>query len=187
MRPSVPLPRGTSVLEVADAARAALDEFLEIDPNDKFALSEWLIGAYRNATSHGPRRLHPTLPPMRPADPRSERTMHVPATTPVESVPLSMVVSHAQVIVRAALEAASRPGADGLLPLMPAVVDVIPVHDSFGGHGFAACDVAHAKLDARVLSLLLADYLTRPDEYVETQGPAPLRRHSSGKMRALSG
>jgi hypothetical protein len=172
MRPSLPLPRGTTVLEVADATRAALDEFLELDPNDKLALSEWLIGPYRQATSYGPRRLRPSLPP---------------SGEHVSVVPLSMIVSHAQVIARAALEAAEQPGADGLLPLMPAVVDVIPIHDAFGGHGFAAVDLAHAKLDARALSLLLADYLTRPDEYVASvDQPAP-RRHSTGKLRALSG
>ena len=172
MTPSLPLPRGTTVLEVADASRTALEEFLELDPNDKFALSNWLIGSYRQATSYGPRRLRPS----------AHRSGEVAA------IPLSMVVSHAQAITRAALQAAAKPGADGLLPLMPEVVDVIPIHDAFGGHGFAACDHPHAKLDARVLSLLLADYLTRPDEYVDAGGQAPPpRRHSSGKMRALSG
>ena len=97
-----------------------------------------------------------------------------------------MVISHAQAITRAALQAAAKPGADGLLSLMPAVVDVIPVHDMYGGHGFAAIDQPNAKLDARALSLLLADYLTRPDEYVDAVDRPP-RRYSTGKLRALSG
>ena len=170
MRPSVQLPRGTTVLQVADATRAALDEFLELYPNDKFALSNWLIGSYRKATSYGPRRALPSLQPDRPSS----------------APPVSMVISHAQAITRAALQAAAKPGADGLLSLMPAVVDVIPVHDMYGGHGFAPIDQPNAKLDARVLSLLLADYLTRPDEYVDVVD-RPARRYSTGKLRALSG
>jgi len=170
MRPSVQLPRGTTVLQAADATRAALDEFLELYPNDKFALSNWLIGSYRKATSYGPRRAPPALQPDRPSS----------------APPVSMVISHAQAITRAALQAAAKPGADGLLSLMPAVVDVIPVHDMYGGHGFAAIDQPNAKLDARALSLLLADYLTRPDEYVDAVDRPP-RRYSTGKLRALSG
>ena len=173
MRPSLQLPRGTTVLQVADASRAALDEFLELYPSDKFALSNWLIGSYRKATSYGPRRAPPAL--------SAESDKQTSTASPV-----SMVISHTQAIVRAALQAATKPGADGLLSLMPAVVDVIPVHDMYGGHGFAAIDQPNAKLDARVLSLLLADYLTRPDEYVDAVDRPP-RRYSTGKLRALSG
>jgi hypothetical protein len=173
MRPSLELPRSTTVEDVANAARAALGEFLDLDPHDKFALSKWLVGPYRRATSYGPRRITPAP--------------HEHATVSHASV--SSVVEHAQDLTRAAVAAAERPGADGLLALMPAVVDVIPVHDVYGGHGFAPVDAAHAHLDARALALLLADYLSRPDEYVEVPPPASSgpRRFSSSKIRALSG
>jgi len=163
MRPSLPLPRGKTVTEVADASRAAIDQFLMIDPNDKAALSQWLIGPYRRAVAFAPKRL--------PA--------HVGGGS-VTQLALASVVSEAQALLRRALDGASKPGAEGLLELVPRVVDVIPVHDAHGGHGFAAQDVAHAKLGSRVLVLLLSDYLTRPDAYVSGE-----KRHPSARMLAL--
>ena len=163
MRPSLDLPRGKTVLDVADASRAAIDEFLALDPNDKAALSQWLIGPYRRAVAFAPKRLFsPT------------------GGGSVTQLVLSSVVSEAQDLLKRAIQGASAPGAEQLLELVPRVVDVIPVHDAHGGHGFAPQDIAHAKLGARVLVLLLADYLTRPDAYVSGE-----KRHPSVRMLAL--
>jgi len=162
MRPSLELPRGRTVLDVADAARVALDAFLAIDPNDKAALSQWLIGPYRRAVAFAPKRIFSSG-----------------GGGSVTQLALTSVVADAQALLRRALEGASQPGAEALLELVPRVVDVIPVHDTHGGHGFAPQDVAHAKLASRVLVLLLADYLTRPDEYLGQ------KRRPSTKMLAL--
>jgi len=169
MRPSLELPRGRTVLDVADTARVAIDSFLAIDPNDKAALSQWLIGPYRRAVAFAPKRVF-----------SSSR-----GGGSVTQLALASVVADAQTLLRRALEGASQPGAEALLELVPRVVDVIPVHDTHGGHGFAPQDVAHAKLASRVLVLLLADYLTRPDEYVGDTPRPPIERRPSTKMLAL--
>lgn len=147
MRPSHRLPPGKTVLDVADASRDALEQFLALDPYDKLALSQWLIGSYRRAVSFAPKSFHAPNP-------------HG-----------SSVVEHAQQLLDAAIARASEPGAEALLALFPEIVDVVPVHDAFGGRGFAPQDAANATLATRVLTLLLADYLTRADDYVAKRGP----------------
>ncbi len=167
MRPSLRLPPGKTVLDVADASRDALEEFLALDANDKLALSQWLIGSYRRATSFAPKAFHTPAPHAK-----------------VEQLTLSSVVLHAQQVLDTAITRASEPGAEGLLALMPEVIDVVPVHDAFGGRGFAPQDVSNSKLATRVLTLLLADYLTRADDYVAKRGPGKARRPSV-RMLAL--
>jgi hypothetical protein len=163
MRPSLELPHGKTVLDVAEASRAAIDHFVALDCHDKAALSQWLIGPYRRAVAFAPKRLFsPT------------------GGGSVTQLVLSSVVADAQALLARALDGASKPGAEALLELVPRVVDVIPVHDAHGGHGFAPQDIAHAKLGSRVLVLLLADYLTRPDTYVSGD-----KRHPSVRMLAL--
>lgn len=167
MRPSLQLPRGKTVLDVADASRAAVDGFLALDPSDKAALSQWLIGPYRRAVAFAPKR----VPAQRGGS--------------VTQLALATVVAEAQSLVARALEGASHPGAERLLELVPRVVDIIPVHDAHGGHGFAPQDVAHAKLASRVLALVLADYLTRPDAYLGGTPKPPMERRPSAPMLAL--
>lgn len=167
MRPSIKLPAGRTVLDVADASRVALEQFLALDPLDKLALSQWLIGPYRRATSDAPKRVH------RAGSGEFQQVAQ-----------LASIVSNAQVILDQAIAAASTPGAEGLLALLPPTVDVVPVHDAYGARGFAPMDVTHAKLAVRLLSLLLADYLTRPDDYVAKTAPGNARRPSV-RMLAL--
>ncbi len=155
------------MLDVADASRAAIEQFLALDPLDKLALSQWLVGPYRTAVSDAPKRVHVT----------SSGEFHR-----VEQ--LASIVSNAQVILDQAIAAASTPGAEGLLVLLPPTVDVVPVHDAYGARGFAPMDVAHAKLATRLLALLLADYLTRPDDYIAKSTPGSPRRPSV-RMLAL--
>jgi len=167
MRSSLKLPAGTVVLDVAEASRKALEDFLAIDPTDKNALSRWLIGSYRNATRFAPRRFQSGI-----------------TTPPVSPISLTEIVRHAQEETLDAIDAASEPGAERLLARIPDMVDVIPVHDAYGGRGFAAQDASHARLATRVLAVLLADYLTRPDDYVAKRGPGRPRRPSV-RMLAL--
>jgi hypothetical protein len=169
MRPSLKLPEGTVVLDVADACRDALEDFLAIDPNDKHALSRWLIGPYRRATLFAPRSLS-----------MGGREAHA-----VSPISVTEIVDHAQREINGAIDAAAEPGAERLLARIPDVIDVIPVHDVHGGRGFAPQDVPHARLATRVLALLLADYLTRPDDYVARRGPGRPRRPSV-RMLALA-
>jgi hypothetical protein len=48
---------------------------------------------------------------------------------------------------------------------LPARVHVVRIRDEWGQTGFAPLDVLGAPLIARLLSLLLADYLMRPEAY----------------------
>ncbi len=171
MRPSLRLPPGKTVLDVADASRDALEEFLALDADDKLALSQWLIGSYRRAVSFAPKAFHTPAP-------------HASRFGSVEHPALSSVVEHAQQVLDTAITRASEPGAEALLALMPEIIDVVPVHDTFGGRGFAPQDASNAKLATRVMTLLLADYLTRADDYVAKRGPGKARRPSV-RMLAL--
>lgn len=151
MRPPHHLPPDVSVREIADAAREALDAFLALSAVDAHGLLDWFKGPYRRAVT----------------------LAHVPmgGWVPGEhgtTLPVALVVRDAQQTVIEAMRAAAVPGAEGLVSMLPSTVDVVPVQDADGLQGFAPLDRAHAHLATRVLSLLLADYLTRPDEYVVT-------------------
>ena len=168
MSPSLKLPVGRTVLDVADASRFAFEQFLDLDPHDKLGLTRWLIGPYRRAMADVPKRT---------------RTL---AHGEVEPFELSTIVSDAQTVLAQAIDAAGKPGAEPLLAMLPATgIEVVPVLDNYGGRGFAPMDIGHTKLGARVLSLLVADYLTRPEDYFATPEIASTRRRSSFRMRAV--
>jgi hypothetical protein len=143
--------------EVADASRRAVHAFLGMGP-DKRSLSAWLVGPYREATSFGPTRVH--LPHFRAPS-------HVHHTAPAN---IEDLVTMAQTVVTAALEAARR-GVDDLVELLPPVVQVRPAHDVYGNHGFIPVDEPRMHLVDRVLAMLVADYLTRPDDYQPSRPP----------------
>jgi hypothetical protein len=50
--------------------------------------------------------------------------------------------------------------------MCPSVVDIVPTRDVLGAHGYAPLNQAHARLATRVFTILIADYLTRPDAYL---------------------
>ena len=158
MRAPLRLPRDTHVSDVADASRKALDEFLSLDPHDSLALAQWFAVPYRTAV----------------------RFARTPVTVP--SLPSPDIVASAQDVVCTALTAAARPGAEGLVSLLPSVVHVLLVEDVFGAHGYAPID-HEARLVVRALTLLLADYLTRPDDYFAYAGrrPTPRAVHATAK------
>jgi hypothetical protein len=149
--PSVALPAPVVVEEAADASRHAIRAFLAMDP-DKPSLSAWLEGPYHEATGFGPRR-------MRSARPDSPSVEHHTTPTNIEDL-----VTMTKTVVIAALAAARR-GIDDLIELLPPVVQVVPAHDVYGNHGFIPVDEARMRLVDRVLALLVADYLTRPNDF----------------------
>lgn len=169
MGPSLKLPPGQTVLDVADASRFAFEQFLDLDPHDKVALTRWLLGPYHRAVADLPKR-----------------TCTI-GHGEIDVLELSMIVENAQVLLEQALDAAAKPGAEPLLSMLPPTgIDVTPVLDVNGAHGFAPMDVTHTKLAARVLSLLVADYLTRPEDYFGAPHIASTRRRSPFRMRAVS-
>lgn len=148
---SMVLPSGVALVDVADASRRAVRAFLELSPS-KIALVEWLRGPYREATRFGPRRLGtPSEAP--------------PAATMGRG--LEAIIVGAQNEVSSALRAAlTSPGAEALVHQLPPLVQITPARDVYGARGFVAIDSRRGRLADRVLALLLADYLTRPDDFL---------------------
>ena len=150
----------------------AVRSFLAMEP-EKRALSAWLLGPYQDATAFCARRHGHSSPP---------RPDSVPPPGPLHGV--AELVVGAKHAVREAVDAALGPnGSEVLIRLLPPVVHLAAVHDVYGGHGFVPMDVARTKLTDRVLSLIVADYLTRPDDFLSHFGGATRRR--SGVMRAM--
>lgn len=149
MRPALQLHPGTSVHDVAEASRAAMEAFLALDPHDTRGLSKWFAGPYRTAVSFAGLRMGSSGAHARAAQPR-----------------IPEIVSSAQETLRDAMHAAVKRGAEGLVAVLPAVVEVIPVRDVFGARGFAPMNPSCSRLAVRVLMLLVAHYLTRPDAYL---------------------
>jgi len=156
-RPSLALSGGIDVSHAAEVSRLAVRAFLAMSP-DKRALSAWLLGPYQDATAFAPRR-HASAPHR--GDSASDSS---PPSGPLHGV--EELVAGAKRAVREAVHAALGPeGSEELIRLLPPVVHVTAAHDVYGGHGFVPMDVARTKLTDRVLSLVVADYLTRPDDF----------------------
>jgi hypothetical protein len=154
-RPSLALSGGLDVSHAAEVCRSAVRAFLGMS-SDKRALSAWLLGPYQDATAFAPRRNSHTI---------QARHDSVPPSGPLQGV--EDLVGDAKRAVRHAVHTALGPeGSEGLIRLLPPVVHVTAAHDVYGGHGFVPMDIARTKLTDRVLSLVVADYLTRPDDFV---------------------
>lgn len=123
--------------------------FLALDAHDVRGLAAWFQGPYQAAVSVAGRCTRSTVPPER-----------------ATQTPVSETVATAQAMLRSAILAASEPGASHLVAMLPCVVDVVSVRDGSGARGYAPRNQVCAPLRTRVLTLLIADYLTRPDEYL---------------------
>ncbi|HEY8087802.1 MAG TPA: hypothetical protein VIF09_08155 [Polyangiaceae bacterium] len=157
------LPGTVGVGQAADAARAALCALLAMkaDPDDLVA---WLAGPYREAT-----RFATSVPPV--------------ARRPEEA---SSILAAQRKAARL-IDAASR-GSEALVRELPSVVHIRPACDRFGGRGFVPVDVAGAPLAHKAVALALADYFTRPEEFLahEYATGAMLLRRISGEMCAAA-
>ena len=172
-REPIRLPGSITVDEAADLSRRALSAFVAMR-DDKTALAGWLTGDYRVATSFGP--------------PRQARARgSAAALTPSGALRVDEVIEGARLVVHAALAAASSPGAEALVACLPTVVHVLRVVDFRGRAGFVPFDPPRARLADRALSLLVADYMTRPDHFRETFSVSarPAARRSGFVSRVL--
>ena len=147
MLPTMTLPVDVHVRDVAVRVRAALSEFDAMEPT-KYALAHWLTGAYRVSLVVGPRD-------------------HWPFTLRMTS-DVEAAVPHAQRIV-AETKLAARQLDGRFIERLPQRVHVVRVRDEGSLFGFAPIDVRGAPLVARALSLFLADYLMRPEGYVDSE------------------
>jgi hypothetical protein len=136
--PAIALQPPITVERSMTRVEGALEELARLEPN-KYALADWLNGAYRAALALP----HPG--------------------------PFSLRMSTAvDVAVREAPSQREAACSDGerFVATLPSLVHVVRVHDEEGAKGFSPIDLPGATLTARGLSLLLAHYLTRPGEYL---------------------
>jgi len=162
VRPSLLLPGNVGIAHAVDAARFALCEFLRMDANPN-QLERWLFGPYREATRFGP-RMKSSSGELKPAILEAQRKT-------------------ARLIEQAGV------GGDALVRVLPAVVHIRPAHDCFGGRGMIPFDEPGPLLD-KTVALALADYLTRPDDFLAhdyATAASPLRRISSMVCKAAVG
>jgi len=136
-------------MHVADASHDAVQRFLWMPPS-KVELAKWLRGTYRRATSFVPHSL------------RSLTAREQPLTDD----DISDVIHHAQCAARQAIAATLSPGAEGIARSLPPVLKLAEIADVQGGTGFAAVDQPCCLAD-RLLALIVAEYLTRPEEFVD--------------------
>lgn len=162
---------GVTVFDVADASREAVERFLILAPT-KLELAAWLRGPYRRATSFVPHSLRSLTANEHPLGPKD----------------VADVIHHAQCAARQAMAAALSPGAEGLARSLPDVLKLAEIVDGQGAVGFAAVDLPCCLAD-RVLALIVAEYLTRPEEFVDNaQMLFPVRSAGSGVFeRTASG
>ncbi|HEY1954679.1 MAG TPA: hypothetical protein VGH28_03690 [Polyangiaceae bacterium] len=163
MSVQVRLRPGLSVLDVADASREAVERFLLLAPT-KLELALWLRGAYRRATSFVPHSLRSLTSEEQPLPPRD----------------VADLIHHAQCAARQAMAAALSPGAEGLARSLPDVLKLAEVVDGHGLIGYAPVDMPCCLAD-RVLALIVAEYLTRPEEFIaNAEMIFPVRQAGSG-------
>ena len=146
---SIALPSSVSLTDVADKSREAVREFLHLAPS-KVALVDWLRGPYHEATRFGPRRL------VTPANGAHRDTAAIEA-----------ILSGAQHAVKEAVRGAmAAKTADDIVRSLPPIVHIVRAHDASGACGFIPIDARGGRLADRVVALVLADYLTRPADFV---------------------
>ena len=143
MIPTLPLPAGVRVIEVSRRVRDALEELATMEPT-RYALAHWLAGAYRRALSVAGRDPWPL-------------TVHAPTQ-------LEVAIERAQLAVLEACGAA-RTLDERFVERLPARVHVARARDESGALGFVPIDVKGATLEARALSLVVADFFMRPEAY----------------------
>ncbi len=143
----VSLPRGTTVREASCACRRALDEFASLPPT-RAALDAWLATSYRRAL----------------VDASDDW-----ATTPHVPINLEPTIVEVQLQLALMRREAANPGVE-FVSEFPTRVEIARIRDAHGDLGFAPVGARGATLGARVLSLFLADYLTRPEHYLTATG-----------------
>lgn len=145
------LPRGTTVLDIADRARAAAFVFISSSRWGwgKRDLANWLVHDYRPAVLEASAR------------PRSE----VSSAKADEASATKLVASARRRVVEMLTDAAT---AWNTAELARESIDsglVIGVSDEIGGIGHAPVHQGRMRLVDRLASLFIADYLTRPRDY----------------------
>ena len=145
MIPIVQLPPRVRVVDVGARVRVALEELTTMEPT-RYALAHWLAGSYRRALAVAGRDPWPI-------------TVHTPTLVEAALVQAQRVVADVRDSARTLDE--------GFLQRLPGRVHVVRVRDDAAELGFLPIDVKGATLEARALSLLVADVFMRPEAYAD--------------------
>jgi hypothetical protein len=132
-----------SIGDVANACREALAELLVLEDE---GIERWLAGSYRRALILPSRQSSPAFP--------GHSTLPPPS------------LFEAKRYIRESIALAQRPGSDEFIASLPATLPIARVHDAFGGSGAAPIDMAGATLVTRGISLVVAAYLCRPEDFL---------------------
>jgi hypothetical protein len=153
----VTLPHATGISRIADECRQAALAFVNgARAWNKSDLARWLSGPYSRATSH---------------------VAHVPRV-PVDHEPIELIgstidpellariLAHTYETVVETLRAAANPEyADAITRMAVSNDLVVQCEDEHGTQGWAAVSRPRVVLADRVISLVVADFLTRPHDY----------------------
>lgn len=153
----VTLPPSTGIFRIADECRAAALSFVNGACTwDKLDLALWLSGAYSRATSHI------AHVPRLPADAEPTTVLD----RPLEAEVVSRVLLHTHDMVMETLRAASNPEyAEAIAAMAMSNNLIAPCEDEQGRQGWAPVSRPRVVLADRVVSLVAADFLTRPHDY----------------------
>jgi hypothetical protein len=143
--PSCRLPRGLEILDVADACRKAAIELVTITDTSQRAVAEWRDGLYGSLVTI-----------IEPAPPRA----------PLRAYEVIEMPAFARAYVLGVIRGMAREPHDVAFTVA-AMQDgwIERCCDSFGRPGWVPVDRPNMRLSERVLSLVAADYLVRPDEW----------------------
>jgi hypothetical protein len=156
------LPAETSVPSVAAACRSAFLSFVRQSGKwGKRELAEWLTSHYAKAMC---------LEELAPSERRPSQSVQPDA--------LQWLMRKARVEVIRGAEELLEHGADApFLSRLAAHRYVVPVRDTAGVEGFAPTTTSAMTFADRVLSLLAADFLTWPQQYVSSPRAARSREN----------
>ncbi len=158
------LPKSVTVCEVAEACRGAVHAFLGLSegPVSRRSVAEWLVGPYRAAVAttrvmQDDRRRSGFVPKFQES---------IPPSAPVNETDLCELVADTRRRVELLID---RCLADPDTSIAGDVVSrglVERVYDATGEAGFVPALRPRMRLRERLVSLILADFLTRPKDFV---------------------
>jgi hypothetical protein len=154
------LPERTGIVRLADACREAALSFVNASPRwTKRDLAQWLAGPYAHATSFAAHAFGDGT--------RDHRTSGVNVVTPIDPDTMRRVIDRAREAVLESLRSVTSSPDDGATMALSILSQdlIVQCEDEDGNLGWAPVSRRDIVLADRVLSLFVADYLVRPDEY----------------------
>jgi hypothetical protein len=157
---SVKLPSGVGVDNIADWCCTALEGYLSLSSVDE--VGQWFESSYQRAAGQSDRAS--LVPPS--GRMVSSRSIPPRSLAPAASLSPEQSLRADQQRVRALIRLARGSDSGAFVAALPSTVSVVRVHDAFGGKGVGPTDAPGLTMLARAISLLVAHYLTSPEQFV---------------------